>query len=95
MSAVISPNTTFSFNLQSVIAGAGLLLALAGIVYSAGFQSARIEAIENSTVAKCSELDRRITRAETQAEPVAPALARISERLLSIDQRLGRMEASP
>ena len=71
-------------DLNAVLPLASLLLAIGGIVYSAGIQAARI-----------LELTRRITCAESRAEPVAPALAQIMERLTSIDQRLGRLENKP
>ena len=90
MSESTSPGFAFPM-LQAVIAGAGLLVAttgllvaLGGVVYSGGIQAARIH-----------ELERRVTSTETRAEPVAPALSAIWERLDSIDRRLGRMEANP
>ena len=69
-------------DLQTLLGASGLFLALAGIVYSAGIQAARLV-----------ELTRRIACAESDARPVSPALAEIKARLTSIDQRLERMEA--
>jgi hypothetical protein len=69
-------------DLNAFLPFASLLLAIAGIVYSAGIQAARI-----------LELTRRISCAESRAEPVSPALAQIMERLNSIDRRLSNLES--